>query len=278
MGLTFVRGDARGSHYRIDGENGGRPIVLIHGATVPHWEFDGLVPLLVRAGFRCLRFDLLGHGESAPAPRRMPIDALVRQTSLLLDDVEWPRSTSILGHSLGAAITARCVALDPSRYTRVALVAPMLDFSARNPALRILRFPGIGSVFARAIAVPMLVRRRTRRYSAIDREDLVRRFGEQVRRRGFGGTLLRLERDGALGNQAAAYRELARHDKEICVLWGDCDAIIPRDDIRAVRDAIGCHEYFELPTLEHNLMLAHPERVAPYLVRWFGESRPPDPI
>jgi hypothetical protein len=33
----------------------GVPVVLVHGTIVPDWEFDGLVPPLLRAGFQTAR-------------------------------------------------------------------------------------------------------------------------------------------------------------------------------------------------------------------------------
>ena len=54
-----------GLTYLVDeGQDQTGTIVLVHGATVPHWEFDRLVPHLRAAGLRVVRFDLYGHGLS----------------------------------------------------------------------------------------------------------------------------------------------------------------------------------------------------------------------
>ncbi|MEQ8660979.1 MAG: alpha/beta hydrolase, partial [Gammaproteobacteria bacterium] len=45
-------------HYADEGPRDGRVVLLIHGATVPGWEFDRLVPYLHAAGLRTLRADL----------------------------------------------------------------------------------------------------------------------------------------------------------------------------------------------------------------------------
>lgn len=264
-------GHCGATYYRIDGPLDGRPLLLVHGATVPNWEFDYLVPELVAAGYRCLRYDLLGHGASSYAAQSLPIEAFVDQLREVLAGLDWPKQCDALGHSLGAAVLARSVSADPERYARVVLMAPMLDFSARNPFARILRRRVVGELFMHGVGLPLLVRRRRRRYTAIGRETLVARFREQARQPGFVHTLLRLERDGTLGDQTAAYDAFGRNQAHCptrpCILWGSADKVIPRADIERVRALVGAHDYVELEGLEHNLMISHPERVAAALER-----------
>jgi pimeloyl-ACP methyl ester carboxylesterase len=56
----FLRLSDGRCHYSIEGPTDGKPLLLIHGATVPAWEFDRIVPYLTANGFRCLRPDLFG--------------------------------------------------------------------------------------------------------------------------------------------------------------------------------------------------------------------------
>ena len=41
------------THYRIEGSPDAQPLILVHGATVPLWEFDFIVPELVALGRGC---------------------------------------------------------------------------------------------------------------------------------------------------------------------------------------------------------------------------------
>ena len=58
------------THVIEEGQDDQAAILLVHGATVPAWEFDRLIPHLRAAGWRTIRFDLFGHGLSdRPAVR-----------------------------------------------------------------------------------------------------------------------------------------------------------------------------------------------------------------
>jgi pimeloyl-ACP methyl ester carboxylesterase len=99
-----------GRAYRLcDGSPDGELLVLVHGATVPSWEFDALVPPLLRAGFRTLRFDLYGHGASDRPPGAYTFERFTRQLIEMLD-VSGVRRATLLGHSFGAAVVAAVAA------------------------------------------------------------------------------------------------------------------------------------------------------------------------
>ncbi|HYL39834.1 MAG TPA: alpha/beta fold hydrolase, partial [Candidatus Binatus sp.] len=49
----------------LDGEPDAPPIVLVHSAVVNLRSWDAMVPFLVNAGYRVVRYDVRGFGESA---------------------------------------------------------------------------------------------------------------------------------------------------------------------------------------------------------------------
>ncbi|MGD8978245.1 MAG: alpha/beta fold hydrolase, partial [Gammaproteobacteria bacterium] len=163
-------------HYRIDGPDDGPVLLLIHGATVPAWEFDRIVPYLTAAGLRCVRPDLFGHGFSDRPPLAHEYELFVRQLSELLDRLELNGPVALLGHSLGAAVAARLLAAQPARFAAAVLAAPLVDFTVQNPMARLLNVPLLGELLMPAYVVPMLVRRRTRRYRAIEDGRFVGKF------------------------------------------------------------------------------------------------------
>ena len=63
----------------LEGPETGRVLLMIHGATVPHWEFDQLVPHLHKANWQTLRMDLYGHGRSARPERGYTISLFTEQ-------------------------------------------------------------------------------------------------------------------------------------------------------------------------------------------------------
>ncbi len=260
------------THYRLEGPAEALPLMLVHGATVPLWEFDLLVPELVGGGFRTLRFDLYGHGLSDRPAVRYTLDLFVRQTLELLEATAFPTPAAILGHSLGAAVASAVAVRQPGSIDRLALVAPMLDFNATSAWSRLFKLPAAGELAMTLFGIRALVRRRRVRYARIGRPQLADLFVEQVSFTGFGRALLSMIRADTLGDQAARYAALAARARDVLVISGGADAVIPPADIARVRELVGRHEHFDLASAEHNLLLTHSAEVAAALRAFCGLS------
>lgn len=263
------------THWRREGPADGVPIILVHGATVPSWEFDALVPPLLRAGFQTLRFDLYGHGASDRPHGHYTFERFSRQVSEVIDASGFPRPAMLLGHSFGAALACAVTATHPKWIDRLVLVAPMLDFSSSTAWTRLFRYPGVGELAMEFIGVPALIRRRRKRYERIGKSHLTGRFIEQVEYRGFSRGLLSMFRTGALGDRSECYASLGDGDREVMIITGDHDPIIPTDHVARVRSLLPSHRHFSLPA-EHNLLLTHPDEVVAALLEWTaGNSQRP---
>jgi pimeloyl-ACP methyl ester carboxylesterase len=258
------------THYRLEGSADAPPLVLVHGATVPLWEFDFLVPELRRAGFRTLRFDLYGHGLSDRPAVDYTLELFVRQTLELLEAVDFPKPAAILGHSLGAAVASAVAARHRGRIDRLVLVAPMLDYNATSAWSRLFRLPAAGEVVMSLFGVRALVRRRRRRYALIGQPQLAALFVEQVSFAGFGRALLSMIRAETLGDQTPRYAALRELGLDVLLISGGADAVIPAADIARVRALVGRHEGLDLPSAAHNLLLTHPAEVAAALRAFCG--------
>jgi len=247
-------------HCRVDGPSDGPILLMIHGATVPHWEFDRLVPYLTAAGWRTLRPDLYGHGHSARPHAAYDRQLFVSQLESMLDALTAARPSAILGHSMGAAIGAELAAR--RSIDRLILVAPLLDFSAVNPLRPLLRLPVLGELFMALIGRPGLIRRREVRYAAIGQAELGERFREQVEVPGYWRALLAMERDGALGNQSEAYELAARRIAQPLILHGLQDHIVSTEDVIRIDEFFEEAEVHQFEDLAHNLLLTAPDRAA----------------
>lgn len=260
-------------HYRYDGPVDGRPILLIHGATVAAWEFDRIVPYLHREGWRTLRADLFGHGRSARPFVSYEHALFVRQQIELLDYVGARSPLPVLGHSLGAALVARLLAQAPSRFASAVMGAPLVDFIESTPAARWLCRPLVGELLMPVYVLPMLKRRRRRNYRAIDNGHFARAFMQQFELPGFGRALLSMFRSGALGDQLGAYRDIARSGHTVLVLRGAQDPIVSAAQIARVLDAMPRARYRELPDMGHAFPLSHPGAAAAAILEFLAETR-----
>ena len=143
----------------------------------------------------------------------------------------------------------------------------MLDFSSSTAWASMFRLPGIGELAMQLVGMPALIRRRRQRYQRIGKPHLTERFIEQVRYAGFSRGLLSMFRTGALGDQGSQYAALQNLSRELLVITGERDAIIPPEHVARVRSLLPPHRHVALPA-EHNLLLTHPDDVVGALVHW----------
>jgi pimeloyl-ACP methyl ester carboxylesterase len=97
----------------------GQPVLLLHGLASTHRWWDLVVPRL--AGYRVVRFDHRGHGESDAPPSGYRIDRLAADALGLLDALGLHRAV-LAGHSLGAAVALRIAAAAPDRVSALACI------------------------------------------------------------------------------------------------------------------------------------------------------------
>ena len=262
-------------HYRFEGPEEGPLLLLLHGATVPAWEFDRIVPFFIRAGFRTLQVDLFGHGYSARPHVPHDYDLFTEQVLNLLDVLAVRETVHVLGHSLGAVVAGRVAISAPERFGALMLVAPMLDYLANDQSTRWLMIPWLGEILMPSLVVPMLVRRRTRRYRPIEDGRFVHFYRAQVRLSGFGRSLLSLMRSGALGNQRDCYEALNEIQNPLLLVRGTEDVILPAQQMGIIKQLVPRATVQEISNTGHALLLTDPEVVAPHLVHFLCKHAVP---
>ncbi|MGE0241579.1 MAG: alpha/beta fold hydrolase [Parvibaculaceae bacterium] len=88
------------SAFSVEGE--GPPLFMIHGIGASRHSWDGLVRELSGA-FRCIAYDLRGHGRSPMAPTPFTLADLVEDLEALRAELGIARA-HFIGHSLGGMI------------------------------------------------------------------------------------------------------------------------------------------------------------------------------
>ncbi len=256
-------------HYRLEGRRDAPLVLLIHGATVPSWQFDRFVPMLHQAGYRTLRLDLYGHGRSAAPKTRYELPLFVEQCVELIERLPLPRRMHVLGYSMGGAVAAGVVAQRPQRFHGVALAAPMLDAYAATPSLKLLRTPLLGECLVPTVVKPMLARRRRANFASLEDGRWVKLYSEQMAQPGFGRALLSLVRCGTLSDQSPRYAALGRTEHPKFVLTGAADPVVALSDVERIHAMLPGATLQTIDDLTHALFLQHPERVGPRFIDFF---------
>ena len=114
---------ADGTAFDISGPDGAPVMVLIHGLGLCRRLWDDHLPALA-AGHRVLRYDLYGHGDSAPPPAPASLTVYADQLARLCDYLDIANPV-IVGFSIGGMINRRFA----------------MDYPGRAAALIILNSP-----------------------------------------------------------------------------------------------------------------------------------------
>lgn len=264
----FVELSQGAVHYKLEGC--GQPLLLIHGATVGLWEFDPLVPYLHDCGYQTLRLDLYGHGLSDRPDCRFDLALFVDQISELLSALEFPSTAHVLGHSMGAAVLSALLGRGDYQFGRAVLAAPLLRHDHRIRLRPLLARPWLGGALMGALGPMLLSPRRKRRLRTAGCETLISAYQAQVAKPGYWRSFRRLVSDGALGDHGHYYAALASASpRELLLLWGEQDSVIPSQDISEIRARLPSHEYQKFADMAHNLFLTHPERLARHIDSFF---------
>jgi 3-oxoadipate enol-lactonase len=106
-------------HFWLGGQESAPLVVLTHGATVDHAEWDATLPLLIIAGFRVLAWDVRGHGLSRLAPFSLQegVDDLLE----IIDSLAVEKAIFV-GHSMGGNLHQELVFQHPERVTALAML------------------------------------------------------------------------------------------------------------------------------------------------------------
>jgi 3-oxoadipate enol-lactonase len=104
--------DVPGGRLAAQDEGAGPPVVLIHSAVVNRRSWNGVVPRLVDAGYRVIRYDMRGFGESTTDDvKYQPHEDVVA----VMDHFGVGRA-ALVGNSMGAAFALDGVIAHPDRY------------------------------------------------------------------------------------------------------------------------------------------------------------------
>jgi pimeloyl-ACP methyl ester carboxylesterase len=250
------------THYEIAGPDTGRPVLLVHGMSVPLYIWDSTVTALTAAGFRTIRLDLYGRGWSDRPDLPYDGDLTDRQLKGLLDSLGLPGPVDIIGVSYGGFVTGHFARSYPRRVRSLTLIDPV--FASRPMPAR-YGLPLLGPWLWQVTEVPRMAAGQPTDFLHPEAfPDWEERYRTQQRYEGFGRAILRTRQQLAQTDLPALYRAVGATGRPVLLLWGREDRVTPFEGSAVVRAAIPAAEFFPVDSAAHLPML---ERSAPVHAR-----------
>jgi pimeloyl-ACP methyl ester carboxylesterase len=259
----------------------GPPILLIHGYgdTADGWR--RVVPGLLK-DHRVVAIDAPPFGRSSAPPKGNLLDFYGEFFPALLDELELDRTT-VIGHSLGGAVSLRLAIQNPDRVDRLGLVAPAGLGSAPPWWWHALT---ARPLWQGALSIPSplttpLVRHGLRTFLQLRLVDNPRNLDEEishlVHMHGSGRDLKRLLAAGRACIDAytgTLLEESLALDIPLWMLWGRGDGLVPSVHARAFAQAHPDAKVHVLDDCGHYPHIELPTRFNTLLRRWLDATAP----
>ena len=207
-------------HYAERGDSDAPPLLLLHGWPDSWYSFSRLLPLLPPR-YRAIALDQRGFGDSERPGSGYGIADLASDATDFLDTLGIERATMV-GHSMGSFVARRVAEAHPARVARLVLVGS--GFSPVNPVTRevqasLTRLENpVSTEFARQFQAGTV-------YAPVPPDFFEGLVAESVK---LPARLWRAVLDGLLTFDDA--EQLGRIAAPTLILWGDRDALFPRED------------------------------------------------
>ncbi|HXP73037.1 MAG TPA: alpha/beta hydrolase [Stellaceae bacterium] len=244
-------------------EGDGPPLFLIHGIGASRHSWDGVVRLL-RQDYRCIAYDLRGHGVSPVPPPPYSLDDLVEDLEALRRELGIPKA-HFMGHSLGGMIGPAYARRYPDRVLSLGLLSTAAGRTADDSA----NVKGVVATMRQRGIAPVLETLKDRWFTpefAAVRPDVIARRMQQV-----------IDTDPQVFLSVFdiyAETEMAPWLHEIqapaLVLTGEFDGGCPPRLNEFIANQLPRSQLVVLPKLRHAILLEAAEQVAPPILAFLS--------
>jgi 3-oxoadipate enol-lactonase len=248
-------------------EGSGPPLFLIHGVGASRHGWDGLIGPL-RSSFRCISYDLRGHGRTPKLAPPYSLDDFVEDLETLRRELGIKRA-HFVGHSLGGMIAPAYA----HRYGEHVLSLGLFSTAAFRTAedcsklrqfLDTMRTHGVGAVLETlkerwftpefAARHPEAIERRLQQLLAMDPEVYISTF--------------------AVYAESETAPWLPAIQQPTLVLTGEEDLTCGPRLNRQIAAALPRAQLRILPRLRHSILMEAPDQVAPVVFEFLRRQSP----
>ncbi len=253
-------------HYEIKGQIAREVIVLVNGFSSPLLVWDNNFEVLVKEGFRVLRYDLYGRGYSDRPLVKYDLDLFDKQLYELVEKLELS-NINIVGLSMGGGIAVVFANRHPDLVKRIILIDPIGLPTEKDIFPSFLKVPILNHFFVKFIGHKRILNGQRDDFIEYDRiEDYLAEFSKQMMYKGF----LRAIRSTLVNVPFTGLKDyyIRLGDKKLPVLlfWGEKDPVIPYSTSREVCALIPSIKFHTIKGCGHMPQYTQPEKVNSLLI------------
>jgi len=249
-------------------EGSGPPLFLIHGVGSTRHAWEGLIAHL-RSSFRCISYDLRGHGRTPKLPPPYSLEDFVEDLEALRRELGIEKA-HFAGHSLGGMIAPAYAHRYGEHVLSLGLFSTAAFRSAEDQTkmrqfVETMRTHGVGAVLETlkdrwftpefALRHPDTIERRMQQLRAMDEEVYVNTF--------------------AVYAESDTAPWLPSLQQPALVLTGENDVSCSPRLNRQMAAALPHAELQILPRLRHSILVEAPDEVAPAVLAFLQRQSQP---
>lgn len=272
LGGSFIALTDGVTHYELGGATDGTiPVVLVHGFSVPSFIYDPTFEVLVKSGFRVLRYDLIGRGFSDKPNLRYDIHLFVKQLKNLLDALNMQK-VDLVGLSMGGPVTAAFIEKYPRHVRKLVLIDP----SGAKPIvltklLKAAKLPVVGELLIGLFGSGNMVKGVASDFFDPGLVEIFQaKYKVQMEYKGFKRAILSTIRNGMLESFLETYKKIGALKKPTLLFWGEKDATTPFADHPLMLQAMPHAEFHPIKDCSHIPHYEKTEIVNPILLEFLS--------
>lgn len=270
---SFVRLPLGHTHFELSGPDTARPVVLVHGFSVPYFIWDQTYDALLAAGRRVLRYDLFGRGYSDRPHASYNLQLFVDQLEQLLDALGLAQ-VDLAGLSMGGVIAAGFAARSPGRVRRLALIDPIgTEPMPLGPLYKAALLPGISELVLSLVGTDQMVEGLASDF--FDRSEVERfkdRYRTQMQYRGFKRAIISTLRNKGVSGSPETYRQLGRLRMPVLLVWGRHDHTLPIEQSASILKLVPRAQFEVIEGSGHIPNCEKPEAFHPILLKFLDSE------
>ena len=251
------------THFQWHGPADGPVAVCVHGLTTPSFVWGPIIEGLTAMGYRVLSYDLYGRGYSDRPRGDQDADFFIAQLEELLDNQNVDDDITMLGYSMGGAITTAYAARNPQRLRQAVLLAPAgLGHDLGPIAQLVANHRRLGSwlmmaFYGRSYGQSLEAERDLP--TAIP--GIVDLQKAELGYRGFRAAVLSSLRGILDREQEEEHRRIHAAGTPVLALWGEADEIIPISGMDKLADLNPGARNHVIKEAGHALAYTHSDQV-----------------